>query len=886
MTPPFKQSAIITIQRMLLEKMEEIDGQGGKNAAFKPNWDLVATSSQSITLKHDPLRDVLSEENMQKGSDIDKNKARFLNTDDSATPPIRRSECQETYIHRQPLNHVYRATALDRPRVGPRIQNLELSEGAVGNARLLTALYATLPSPNNASQQLEHTLKDSHQPSEADYKMPKRLRRHPRYVGPETSESDYSSESSHLDRNPGRDTQGRDQARTYTNQMANDLVDLNLTHYVPVPRTRSTASILRSRELGFGKWLGPQINVQGMNEQLRMHFAERLACWRSWTGASKDVVTAVWAPNGNTYALGASADMDNLNIQYNRPNNLLFGNIDANTLTELPDHHVNRPRPETIETGDNAREDTYNSVDHELYTTVSHVCFGQDNDRLYSASFDKTVKIWDLTSFEAPACVETLRHDAQVELLAVSSNHVGLLASGQRTLENSIRVYDLDYLDLEDRESSEASIFFLGSSRAKRSNLYPTCLLWGRIECTSSLLLAGYAESRSDTARDQEGDICLWDVETQQSLKVTPSTQAIHDIAWHPNLPVFAAATATGSRSGLASRQTRSLIRTWQPFEASGRIMEYECPAYDINDVRFHPFDDHYISAGCTNGITYIWDARMPDNILHRLPHGLPIDEQDRNRTREEQDTGVRFTAWDRDGLNFYTGSSDGVIKCWDIFKSTEDALVRDVAQFDAAVMTGTFSPDYTNLLVGLSKGAVHILSTAPLTHNDDEDSNSTEEDIPSKAYEPIRHVPQTRPSPGDSPTGVEAANQSIESGQITIHSTFGAGKGPKYDGPFADWARPRGVDSATGDMVPDILASQLDASERRRGRKLGGKPDRDTRERYREAVKVAHERNFLPFHFKENNRGAKKRELPLIDDGHESTKAGARGVGTMMMMR
>ena len=646
------------------------------------------------------------------------------------------------------------------------------------------------------------------------------------------------------------------------------------TPYVPMPRTRNVASILRNRELGLGKWRGPEVDIRGMNRILEANLAENIRCWRSWSGASKDVVTAAWAPSGSLYAIGASTDMDNLNLQYNRANNLLLGNFEANTLTELPDHFIERPRPETIETGDNSLEATYNAVDPELYATVSHVCFGPEGDRMYSASFDKTVKVWDLSVIRQPTCVETIRHDAKVELLAISTLPQRLLATGQRTYDNSIQVYHLDYDSSEVRKLASERGAVFGSSRPRKLELNPTCLLWGPTNQTSNLLLAGFAENRSDDfGRDQEGDLCLWNVETQTSLKLTPSSQAVHDICWHPTLPIFAAGTAPGSRSGLSSRRTRSVIRTYQPSDGPGRIMEYECPALDINDIRFHPFDVHYISAGCTDGATYVWDARMPDRILHKFLHGKPIDELDWTLPREEQDTGVRFTAWDKHGLNLFTGGSDGKIKCWNIFSNIEDAFVRDIAHFDAGVMTGTFSPDHSNLLVGLSKGAVHILSTAPLTHDSTEDLYPSRTSTPLRAYDAIKHIPFAHSVTDEPTTGTDIATHLVTSRQIIMHPTFGAGKGPNYKGPFASYARPEGADPIADDLSPDILASQLDRLERKRGRKLGGKLDKASQQLYREATKVAHERNYLPYRFKEQNREAKKRVAETVENELERAR-------------
>ena len=641
----------------------------------------------------------------------------------------------------------------------------------------------------------------------------------------------------------------------------------NVVHYVPQTCTMTLASLLRQREIGRCPGRSP-------TSQIRQHVAERLTYWRTWTGASKDVLVAAWSPDGSTFAVGGSTDLDDLNLQYNRRNNLLFGDLDDNTLHELPNHHVDRPRPESIQHGESARQATYDSVDPELYTTVTSVCFTQ-GDYMFTASYDQSVKIWDKSARgKSPKCFRTIEHDAQVEHLALSQKYGSVLATGQNTLDDSIRVYNFQHWG--DPQTPMATY---SSSRARKLGFLPAALQWGLHPNTDHLLLAGYTENKSDTSSaDREGDLCLWNVEAGAALKLYPAAQSVFDVCWHHSLPLFAAATTPSSRRDLTDRyNTRSVIRTYRPLETPSRIMEYECPALDINDLKFHPYDDHYVSAGCTNGITYVWDFRMPDEILHELHHGPMIDEIDGSRRREEQDTGVRLSLWDQGGQLFYTGSSDGTIKVWNLYGSTEDAFVRDVAQFDSSVMCGAFSPDYTNLLVGSSKGAVHILSTSPTTHPpDDDDDSPTYREGP---YETITYIPSNQPINLDEESGINLSRALIASKKLTMHPVYGPGQGPRYNGPYAAYAHPPG-NPATTELLPDIRAAQLDSDQRKLGRKAGGQVDSKEKQRYREQQKLAYAR-YLELNGHENEEGREKRGRESEGEGVSgATKIGKRSRG------
>ena len=83
-----------------------------------------------------------------------------------------------------------------------------------------------------------------------------------------------------------------------------------------------------------------------------------------------------------------------------------------------------------------------------------------------------------------------------------------------------------------------------------------------------------------------------------------------------------------------------------------------------------------------------------------------------RSTTREKVDTGVRFAQWGSTTDRFYTGSSDGVVKVWNIKHGPKDVWVQNLIQLDSGVMCGAFSDDHSKLLLGDTAGQLKILAT------------------------------------------------------------------------------------------------------------------------------------------------------------------------------
>ncbi|KAL1968751.1 hypothetical protein VTN77DRAFT_1577 [Rasamsonia byssochlamydoides] len=511
---------------------------------------------------------------------------------------------------------------------------------------------------------------------------------------------------------------------------------------------------------------------------------------RTWKGASNDVLNLAWSPDGTRFAVGAAAQCDEHNMQYNRRNNLLLGDLVRSSIKELPDHRI--PRPSASSTSD-----------PHLYMSVTAVQWFED--KLYTASYDGTVKVWDVSTHSDAACIHTLRHQEKVQVMARANYNAELLATGTESVVGLWSMY-------ENRPTYQP--LDLARSRfSKNVDLMPSSLAWGSTMHAKDILVAGMSGKETEDGDPcKEGYLAMWKLNesSAEPIQLSPNTQNIFDIKWHPTLPRFATGSSVPAlRTSGTARDARSVVRIYEPLVTRSRVLELDCPALDINDVTFCPMNSTYISASCTDGITYVWDLRNPAEILHKLPHGAPLNQLDERLTREQADVGVRVALWGSTIDRLYTGGSDGILKSWNILLSTEDVHVQDVAKLEDEIMCGVFSPDKTNLLIGDAAGGIHLLSSGLFSDSEYGSMDFEPASEPKGSNMDIKTETELDPD-----SGIAIAQQFLASGQLVRHPVYGVGKGPFYNGPYAAWARPSGTPSdmlAMTPLVETIQAMQLD---------------------------------------------------------------------------
>jgi hypothetical protein len=238
-----------------------------------------------------------------------------------------------------------------------------------------------------------------------------------------------------------------------------------------LPPPVSLPRILRSRELGnTGRRNWSSTARMKVSDELQNHVLDTLGPRKYFHGASRDVTCVAWAADGNHFAAGAIAIDDERSMQYNRPNNLLLGNLAQNSLQELPEHHVARPIVSDSRNV-NSLHAMQETQDTRLFKTVAAVGFSEDSRALYSAGADGFMRMYDASSRQ---CISSLKQDAELALL--TSNSRGLLATGShRSDDSSISV-------IRSHSDRLECLHRFGPTRADVQSslpIFPSALKWG-----------------------------------------------------------------------------------------------------------------------------------------------------------------------------------------------------------------------------------------------------------------------------------------------------------------------------------------------------------------------------------------------------------------------
>lgn len=491
-------------------------------------------------------------------------------------------------------------------------------------------------------------------------------------------------------------------------------------------RDSRLSSLLMAREVTGNRFRTTR--MRGLTNELHKSLEDGLELRSEFTNCAGDVSAVSWVSN-SAYIAGTTVHMDSHNQQYNKPGNLLLGSVaPAHTkLKSYPDHRIPRP---TVEKGENSTEEMRESQDPWLYTSVVSSDYDPLHDRTYTSGFDRSAKVWRVDkSGSSMQCIGTWMHNGFVNFVQASQlqHPTGLVATAADVPTEAVRIYTVNPQDISSSPYISFSATRVPDSDGSFSNkwaYFPSTMKWGVEESVRHLLLVGFSprsltDDENDIPEDRQntGELCLWDSITGQAVRIpAANSQNVFEVLWHPYRPEFIAASSpAGDFDSDIQTQVRIFVRdkTSEHDVQFKFLKSFDCTALDINELTIMPNSPgfFYITAGCTDGKTYVWDSAQSESLrrrpIHVLKHGRPLEGIAVGDN--EDDTGVKFTAWAASMDRFYTGSSDGVVKVWNI--RGKKAKGRVILEAPAQISHGAFSPDFSKLVIGDASGRVFILS-------------------------------------------------------------------------------------------------------------------------------------------------------------------------------
>jgi WD40 repeat protein/transcriptional regulator with XRE-family HTH domain len=313
---------------------------------------------------------------------------------------------------------------------------------------------------------------------------------------------------------------------------------------------------------------------------------------------------------------------------------------------------------------------------------VDGLAFAPDGAQFASASFDGTVKVWDVGSGR---CLHTFTdHTDRVMRVAWSPDGRTLASCG---LDRTIWLWDT-------------------TTRQARAVLQGHAGVVTGVAFTpdSHLVLSG----------SDDGTVKVWDVDSRQCVRTIGGyVTALLDLDWSPD----------GQQ--LASAGADMIVTIWDAAgSAPPRLLRGH--RWTVQGLGWHPGGHVLASAGFDNRIT-VWDVATGtalhnlhdpdglDTVFQRLAwspdgqllacgsygRGVQVWEMAsfvRSWVGEVQATLVHCVAWSPDGTRLAGGDSDGVIYLWD---AHDGALLLRLEGHSGAVFGLVWSPDGRHLASG-----------------------------------------------------------------------------------------------------------------------------------------------------------------------------------------